>query len=259
MVVGTGIGAGKLDTQELNNIKILLPPLPEQEKIAGILSCWDDGIEKLSALIEKKKTQKKALMQQLLKKIKTTNMKRFDEIFKDYSIKNQPCEKLLSATQDRGVLPRDMLQGRVMSPEGSLVGYKLVNIGDFVISLRSFQGGFEYSNYKGIISPAYTVLKNIINIDKQFYRHFFKSYEFIEKYLSIAVVGIRDGKQISYQDLCSVKIPYPDLAEQKSIAEILSKADEEIELLNKKLEAFKQEKKALMQQLLTGKIRVKVN
>ena len=259
MVVGTGIGAGKLDTQELNNIKILLPPLPEQEKIAGILSCWDDGIEKLSALIEKKKTQKKALMQQLLKKIKTTNMKRFDEIFKDYSIKNQPCEKLLSATQDRGVLPRDMLQGRVMSPEGSLVGYKLVNIGDFVISLRSFQGGFEYSNYKGIISPAYTVFKNIINIDKQFYRHFFKSYEFIEKYLSIAVVGIRDGKQISYQDLCSVKIPYPDLAEQKSIAEILSKADEEIELLNKKLEAFKQEKKALMQQLLTGKIRVKVN
>lgn len=244
---------------EFEKIPFTFPPLPEQEKIARILSCWDDGIEKLSALIEKKKIQKKALMQQLLKKIKTTNMKRFDEIFKDYSIKNQPCEKLLSATQDRGVLPRDMLQGRVMSPEGSLAGYKLVNIGDFVISLRSFQGGFEYSNYKGIISPAYTVLKNIINIDKQFYRHFFKSYEFIEKYLSIAVVGIRDGKQISYQDLCSVKIPYPDLAKQKAIAEILSKADEEIELLNKKLEAFKQEKKALMQQLLTGKIRVKVN
>lgn len=254
-----GINQTNLRKNQILNCPILLPPLPEQEKIAGILSCWDDGIEKLSALIEKKKIQKKALMQQLLKKIKTTNMKRFDEIFKDYSIKNQPCEKLLSATQDRGVLPRDMLQGRVMSPEGSLAGYKLVNIGDFVISLRSFQGGFEYSNYKGIISPAYTVLKNIINIDKQFYRHFFKSYEFIEKYLSIAVVGIRDGKQISYQDLCSVKIPYPDLAEQKAIAEILSKADEEIELLNKKLEAFKQEKKALMQQLLTGKIRVKVN
>lgn len=252
-------GQGNLSAEIVKSLNFIFPPLPEQEKIAGILSCWDDGIEKLSALIEKKKIQKKALMQQFLKKIKVSNLKRFDEIFKDYSIKNQPYEKLLSATQDRGVLPRDMLQGRVMSPEGSLAGYKLVNIGDFVISLRSFQGGFEYSNYRGIISPAYTVLKNVINIDKQFYRYFFKSYEFIEKYLSIAVVGIRDGKQISYQDLCSVKIPYPELTEQKVIAEILSKADEEIELLNKKLEAFKQEKKALMQQLLTGKIRVKVN
>lgn len=252
-------GQGNLSAEIVKSLNFIFPPLAEQEKIAGILSCWDDGIEKLSALIEKKKIQKKTLMQQFLKKIKVSNMKRFDEIFKDYSIKNQPYEKLLSATQDRGVLPRDMLQGRVMSPEGSLAGYKLVNIGDFVISLRSFQGGFEYSNYRGIISPAYTVLKNVINIDKQFYRYFFKSYEFIEKYLSIAVVGIRDGKQISYPDLCNIKIPYPPLGQQQAIAEILSTADEEIEFLNKKLEAFKQEKKALMQQLLTGKIRVKVN
>lgn len=258
MVVGTGIGAGKLDTQELNNIKILLPPLAEQEKIVEILSCWDEGIEKLSALIEKKKIQKKALMQKLLN-FQRDYLKRFDEIFEDYSDKHHPNKDLLSATQENGVIPRRLLKGRVMSPEGSLDGYKLVQPGNFVISLRSFQGGFEYSYHEGIISPAYTVLKNKIEINRYFYKYFFKSYNFIEKYLSIAVIGIRDGKQISYSDLQSVKIPYPLLPEQKAIADILSKADEEIELLNKKLEAFKLEKKALMQKLLTGQIRVKVN
>ena len=101
-------------------------------------------------------------------------------------------------------------------------------------------------------------MKNIINIDKDFYRHFFKSYKFIEKYLSISVIGIRDGKQISYSDLSSVKIPYPPLEEQEKIGKILNCYDEEIQLLNSKLEKLKEQKKGLMQKLLTGQIRVKV-
>ncbi len=255
MLVGSNYPA--INSSDVASLRIFLPPLAEQEKIAEILSCWDEGIEKLSALIEKKKIQKKALMQKLLN-FQRDYLKRFDEIFEDYSDKRHPDKDLLSATQENGVIPRRLLKGRVMSPEGGLDGYKLVQPGNFVISLRSFQGGFEYSNYEGIISPAYTVLKNKIEINRYFYKYFFKSYNFIEKYLSIAVIGIRDGKQISYPDLQSVKIPCPPLPEQKAIAEILSKADEEIELLNKKLEAFKLEKKALMQKLLTGKIRVKV-
>ena len=119
---------------------------------------------------------------------------------------------------------RDMLNGKVMSPDGTLSGYKLIDIGDFVISLRSFQGGIEYSNYRGILSPAYTVLKSIMEINKDFYKYFFKSYRFIEKYLSISVIGIRDGKQISYSDLSSVKIPYPPIDEQQKIAKVLTPA-----------------------------------
>lgn len=235
-----------------------LPPLPEQEKIAEILGTWDLAIEKLTALIEQKKLLKKGLMQRLLN-FKKEYLKRFDEIFEDYSDKKHSDKDLLSATQENGVIPRRLLKGRVMSPEGSLDGYKLVQSGSFVISLRSFQGGLEYSDYEGIISPAYTVLKDKISINKCFYRYFFKSYNFIEKYLSIAVIGIRDGKQISYPDLQSVKIPYPPLSEQKAIADILSKADEEIDLLTRKLSALKEQKTGLMQQLLTGKIRVKIN
>ncbi|MDO5307784.1 MAG: restriction endonuclease subunit S, partial [bacterium] len=236
----------------------VLPGKKEQEKIAEILSAWDDGIETLEKLIEQKEILKKATMQKLFLEKESWKMMRFDKIFKDFCKKNCPRERLLSATQENGVIPRDMLSGKVMSPAGSLDGYKLIEAGDFVISLRSFQGGLEYSKYRGILSPAYTVLKNIIDIDKDFYRHFFKSYKFIEKYLSISVIGIRDGKQISYSDLSSVKIPYPPLEEQEKIGKILNCYDEELQLLNSKLEKLKEQKKGLMQKLLTGQIRVKV-
>lgn len=247
-----------LAISDLSKISYGIPKIEEQEKIAEILSAWDDGIETLEKLIEQKEILKKATMQKLFFKKESWQMMRFDKIFKDFCKKNCPRERLLSATQENGVIPRDMLSGKVMSPEGSLNGYKLIEAGDFVISLRSFQGGLEYSKYRGILSPAYTVLKNIIDIDKDFYRHFFKSYKFIEKYLSISVIGIRDGKQISYSDLSSVKIPYPPLEEQEKIGKILNCCDEEIQILNSKLEKLKEQKKGLMQKLLTGQIRVKI-
>lgn len=256
-ITGDGSRTG-LNLNILRKLKIILPPLKEQEKIAEILSAWDDGIETLEKLIEQKEILKKATMQKLFFEKESWQMMRFDKIFKDFCKKNCPRERLLSATQENGVIPRNMLSGKVMSPEGSLNGYKLIEAGDFVISLRSFQGGLEYSKYRGILSPAYTVLKNIIDIDKDFYRHFFKSYKFIEKYLSISVIGIRDGKQISYSDLSSVKIPYPPLEEQEKIGKILNCYDEEFQLLNSKLEKLKEQKKGLMQKLLTGQIRVKI-
>ena len=252
-------GLLNMSTNDFFNTNIIIPTnIKEQEKIAKILSAWDDGIETLEKLIEQKEILKKATMQKLFHEKESWKMMRFDKIFKDFCKKNCPRERLLSATQENGVIPRDMLSGKVMSPEGSLEGYKLIEVGDFVISLRSFQGGLEYSKYRGILSPAYTVLKNIIDIDKDFYRHFFKSYKFIEKYLSISVIGIRDGKQISYSDLSSVKIPYPPLEEQEKIGKILNCYDEELQLLNSKLEKLKEQKKGLMQKLLTGQIRVKV-
>ena len=180
-------------------------------------------------------------------------------MFTSISEKNNGNEELLSVTQNRGVIPRANLEGRVMSPEGSTDGYKLVKKGDFAISLRSFQGGIEYSIYQGLISPAYTVLRSKLKIDYEFYRHFFKSYIFIEKYLSIAVIGIRDGKQISIPDFMTVKIPYPSLEQQKKIAFVLNTARQEIDLLKKQAEAYRKQKRGLMQKLLTGQWRVKID
>jgi len=108
--------------------------------------------------------------------------------------------------QDVGVVPRSSLDRKVVMPEGSTDGYKLVEPGDFVISLRSFEGGLEYSRFRGLVSPAYTVLKPAKPIVDDFYRHYFKSQEFIGR-LAVAVIGIRDGKQISYDDFEFLKLP----------------------------------------------------
>ena len=252
----------------------------EQQKIAEILSTWDKAIELKEELIEEKKEFKRGLMQKLLvgkirfkEHVKNPNLqeaKRYSTLPEDWSIKkarsifskiskkNNRNEQLLSATQNNGVLPRDMLDGDVMSPSGDTKSYKLVEEGDFVISLRSFQGGIEYSSYRGIISPAYTVLKNKIPICMDFYRYIFKSKLFIDR-LASSVIGIRDGKQISYDDFSFMFLPYPELKEQEKIAFTLKNLDYNIELLNLELNQLKEQKRGLMQLLLTGIVRVEVN
>ena len=248
----------------LKRIQIPTPILKEQQRIVSVLSLWDTAIEKQTALIEQLALRKHGLMQQLLtgkKRLKgfegEGEWKRIKagEIFKSISVKGNGSEVLLSATQEHGVIPRDQLEGRVTMPTGDTNSFKLVEVGDFVISLRSFQGGLEYSEHRGIVSPAYTVLKPIVEIDKSFYRYYFKSAEFIG-HLAIAVIGIRDGKQISYEDFCFVKIPYPNIEEQKAISTVLLQADKEIEIQKQKLAAMQEQKKGLMQVLLTGKKRI---
>jgi type I restriction enzyme S subunit len=150
-----------------------------------------------------------------------------------------------------------MLEGRVSMPSGERDAFKLVEPGNFVISLRSFQGGLEHSNYRGLVSPAYTVLRELVEIDERFFRHYFKSADFIKR-LSVAVIGIRDGKQISFQDFCSIKLPFPAVDEQKAIAAFLDEAEGEITLLRKYTVALKTQKRGLMQKLLTRQWRLPV-
>ncbi|EIQ2006217.1 TPA: restriction endonuclease subunit S [Escherichia coli] len=257
--------------KDIDNQFVLTPPVAEQKKIAQILSTWDKAISVTEKLLANSQQQKKALMQQLLtgeKRLLDENGVRFSgkwkwlraaELFKTISQKNNSeDEELLAVTQDLGVIPRSMLERRVVMPDGSTKGYKLVVSGNFIISLRSFQGGLEYSRYRGLVSPAYTVLTPIKKIVDEFYMQYYKSYNFIG-HLAVAVIGIRDGKQISYEDFSFLKLPYPEIEEQQKIATVLSAADDEIATLEKKLACLKDEKKALMQQLLTGKRRVKMD
>lgn len=254
--VATGISVYGISKGNLSKIKFPLPPLPEQTAIAALLSTWDIAIQKTTALIAQKELQKKWLMQRLLiGRGKGWIRLGAGEIFKSVSVKGFDNEELLSATQDRGMIPRTMLEGRVTMPTTGTESFKLVEIGDFVISLRSFQGGLEYSNYRGLVSPAYTVLKPKKEINDEFYKFYFKSYEFIG-HLAIAVIGIRDGKQISYEDFCVVKIPFPPIETQTKVAQILQTADKEIGLLKNKAEKLKEQKKGLMQVLLTGEKRL---
>jgi type I restriction enzyme S subunit len=253
-----GATINSINSSDFYEFKFPFPPLPEQKAIADLLSTWDEASERTERLIEVKEKLFKGLIKSLINhRCQMWKHFRSENIFESVTEKNCPDEELLSVTQDRGVIPRNMLEGRVMSPDGNTSSYKLIEKGDFAISLRSFQGGVEYSKYRGIISPAYTVLRNKLEIHSDFYRHFFKSYIFIEKYLRIAVIGIRDGKQISMPDFKSVKIPYPPIEDQKKIAIVLNTAQEEIGLLRDKLDLLKKQKRGLMQKLLTGQWRDK--
>lgn len=259
-----------LTREKLVTIPVRIPPLPEQNKIAQILSTWDKAITTTEQLIGTAQQQKKALMQQLLtgkKRLLDDNGVRFSDewkkikagnIFSTRSNKKHNSDlPILAITQDQGAIPRDLINYKVSVSEESIAGYKVVEQGDFIISLRSFQGGIEYSMYKGLCSPAYVILYPKIDIADGFYIYYLKSHSFIQEMKS-RLEGIRDGKIISYKYFSEIKLPLPSLAEQKKIATVLSIANQEIETLQKELGYLKQEKKALMQQLLTGKRRVQV-
>ncbi len=254
------------------SIGIPLPPLPEQRRIAEILSTWDRAIEQTEKLIEAKKRLKKGLMQQLLTgKLRFPQFREQEtvpdefpagwqtlkagELFVRSTERGGPDDPVLSVMQEGGVVRRDSIDRKITATEGSTNTYKLVRPGDFVISLRSFQGGLEYSPLRGKVSPAYHVICARKAIVDDFYRHFFKSYWFVG-HLATAVIGIRDGKQVSFGDFEFLRLPYPPLEEQEQIAKALGASDANVQTLKMQLEALKRQKKGLMQKLLTGTIRV---
>lgn len=170
-------------------------------------------------------------------------------LFAERSKKNNPEKTVLAATQDKGVIPYELMDKSVIRDRKNLGGYKLVLPEDFVISLRSFEGGFEYSKYEGIISPAYVVLYPKVKICNYFFRIYFKQDSFIQQIQNSLNNSLRDGKSISYKQASTLFIALPKIEEQQKIAACLSSIDELIELQEQKLAALKQHKKGLMQQL----------
>ena len=181
-----------------------------------------------------------------------------NKLFKSITNKNHNSDlPILAITQDQGAVPRDQIEYNFTVTDKSLSNYKVVEVGDFIISLRSFQGGIEYSRFKGICSPAYIILrKRGENISELYYKYFFKTWRYIQS-LNRNLEGIRDGKMISYSQFSSVKVPYPrSFKEQQKIADCLSSIDELIDAENRKLKALEKYKKGLMQKLFPaeGKI-----
>lgn len=257
-------GVSHLNAGLLKKIDVPVAPHDEQRRIAKLLSTWDQAIAATERLLANSKQQRLGLMQKLIsdrsrqsRGKKVLRREHASEIFLPRSVRRNDGLELLSVMQDVGVVPRSSLDRKVVMPDGSTDNYKLVEPGDFVISLRSFEGGLEYSRHRGLVSPAYTVLMPTKPIVDDFYRHYFKSQEFIGR-LAVAVIGIRDGKQISYDDFEFIKLPYPSIAEQETIANTLNAAERVVKRHETYLQLLRQEKAALMSQLLTGKRRVKL-
>lgn len=182
-------------------------------------------------------------------------VKKMKFLFKDTSIKNKPDETLLSVTQNRGVIPRDWLEERTVMPSGSLETFKFIEKYDFAISLRSFEGGLEICHHDGIISPAYTVLKyNKKLLNNGYYKYLFKCQKFISE-MQTSIVGIREGKNISYEELKYSFLPIPQTIEQQKIAQFLddktAKIDQAVDLAEKQIALLKEHKQILIQNAVT--------
>lgn len=178
-------------------------------------------------------------------------LRRAKTLFAQRNSKGNRIEVLLSPTQKYGVVPQSQLEGVVQVKEDTdLQMFKTVHKGDFVISLRSFQGGFEYSLYEGVCSPAYQVFYPTTPICDTYYRYLFKSQSFISK-MNNLTVGIREEKNIQYVDFANSQIPVPPLAEQDRIAAFLDAECAEIDAVLEKTRASIEEYKKLKQAVIT--------
>ena len=170
------------------------------------------------------------------------------EIWNERVQKNISNLPVLAISQQFGAIPREKIDYNVIVSNESLKNYKKVQIGDFIISLRSFQGGIEYSAYNGICSPAYIILRSKVQLCNFYYKFYFKTENYIKE-LTRNLEGIRDGKMISYGQFSEVKLPYPTQQEQQKIADCLASLDELLDLEEKKLSALQKYKKGLLQKL----------
>ena len=177
-------------------------------------------------------------------------MKKIEDIFEETCEKNHPDAEVLTIIQGVGTVPREQSGREIIYDKNSLASYKYVKKGDFIIHLRSFEGGLEVANSDGIVSPAYIILHPKIEVSTIYLYALFHTNRFINETMAPAVEGARDGRSVKYDVLKKQKIPFPPLSEQKKIAEILATQDRVIELKEKLIAEKQSQKKYLMSVLL---------
>lgn len=175
--------------------------------------------------------------------------------------------QLLSPTQKFGVIPQSLFEELTINTavkvkeSTDLSQFKTIHKGDFCISLRSFQGGFEYCTYEGVVSPAYQVFYPAIRICDNYYRYLFKDQSFIEK-MNSYTLSLRDGKNIAFVDFGNTYLPMPPINEQERISSFLDKKCTEIDFIieakKEQLAILDEYKKAIIYEYVTGKKEVSV-
>ena len=168
-----------------------------------------------------------------------------ESLFRNITDKNHPDDTVLTIVQGKGTLPRDKSGRNIHYDDASLSNYKRVEKGDFIIHLRSFEGGLEMAHETGIVSPAYTILRCSKPHSSLFYEAYFHTDEFINHALSKAVEGIRDGRQISYEAFKWLGIPYCTNAEQEKISGLFDAINRRIEKQEQIVNALKKYKRGL--------------
>ena len=176
-----------------------------------------------------------------------------EELFQNITDKNHPDETVLTIIQGKGTLPREQAGRNIHYDDASLSNYKKVEQGDFIIHLRSFEGGLEMANEAGIVSPAYTILRCKRPHSSLFYDAYFHTDEFINHNLSKSVEGIRDGRQISYEAFKWLGIPYCEPTEQEKISNLFAALNERIAKQRDLVESLKKYKRGLLKAFFAEK------
>ncbi len=284
--IATGISVYGISKGNLSKLKLPIPPRPEQKAIADCLSTWDKAIEKQNALITQKELSKKALMQQLLSGKK--RVKGFEDqkgthktdfgykIPKDWQIvtvsdlfverhdksNDQNEYPLFSLTIENGLTEKtERYERSFLLKDKENNQYRIVCPDDILFNPMNLRFGAiakSEIDYKVLVSGYYNVISvkdNFVNVN--YFIELFKTAEFSNFYDRIAIGSLMEKKRVHLSNFLKLQVPLPSFEEQNCIAKVLQSADDELQLLKKKLEQLKEQKKGLMQVLLTGKKRLK--
>ncbi len=257
-------GLLNINYDDFMNIHISIPNYEEQILMSAFFRKLDETIALHQRKLDLLKEQKKGYLQKMFPKngekvpelrfagfADDWEERKSKDIFKPKIRKGEPDLPVLSVTQTSGVVYRDEVGIDIKYDISTLKNYKVIEPNDFVISLRSFQGGFELSDKLGITSPAYTIFvpKSPEEQNNLFWRIQFKRFQFIQS-LKTVTFGIRDGKSISFNEFGDLKIKFPsNILEQQKIGAFFKELDNTIALHQRKLDLLKEQKKGFLQKM----------
>lgn len=239
-------GQPGVNAQEYSEFEIRVPEKEEQTKIGTYFHNLDHLITLHQRKCEETKKLKKYMLQKMFPQNGQTvpeirfagftdawEQRKLGEVFKEYSEKGHTELPTLTIIQGGGTVKREDSDRNLMYDETNLSNYKMVRKDDFIVHLRSFEGGLEKASLDGIISPAYHTFHSD-EADSRFYYPYFRSFEFIKHKLVPHVYGIRDGRSIDIEGMKSIEIPYTSLSEQRKIGDYLELLDHLITLHHRK-------------------------
>lgn len=265
LIQGTKVSS--ISRSTITNSRLSSPSsIDEQQQIASFFDSLDTLISKREKEVEKMRNIKRALLEKMFpqgnEKVPQIRFGEFKEeyeeclakdMFETFVEKNHPELPVLSATQDRGMVIREEIGYNISHDKRNEIGYKRVLPGQFVIHLRSFQGGFAHSAVEGITSPAYDIFgfKDIQRHDDYYWKYIFSSKSFIKR-LETVTYGIRDGRNISYPEFLGLKFMCPQKQEQTKIANLFASLDRAISARERQVTLLKNMKLALLEQMFVN-------
>ena len=249
----------KINKDEIGRVNVFITNnAEEQKKIGDYFTALDHLITLHQRKCDETKQLKKFMLQKMFPKNGEKNpeirfegftdaweQRKLGDVFKEYSEKHHEELPALTIVQGGGTIFREESDRSLQYDKSNLSGYKMVKKDDFIVHLRSFEGGLEKANSDGIISPAYHTMHGD-NVDSRFYYPYFRSYDFINRKLVAHVYGIRDGRSIDIDGMKSIEIPYTSYEEQKTIGDYLDSLDHLITLHQRKCEKLKELKKYML-------------